>query len=82
MVTQTRYDLSFSVTLLASALSMVATEARFMPHFLRLRSVSTEKMIQNDLAIWFHPLGISSVRGVQDRLVAFSDAGYANLPFG
>ena len=81
-VTQTRYDLSFAVTLLASALSMVADDPRFLSHFLRLCAVSTKKLMQKDITIWFHPLERSSVIGVQDQLIAFSDAGYANLPFG
>ena len=81
-MTQARYDLSFAVTLLASSLSLVASENRFLPHFIRLCAVSTKKLLHKDLVIWFHPMETSSVRGIQDQLIAFPDAGYANLPLG
>ena len=80
-ITQTRYDLSFLVTLLTTSLPMAAQEHRFLPHFLKLRAVAVRSMNDRSLTVWYHPFSSSRSKYLmKPQLIAFADAGFANLP--
>ena len=80
-VAQTRYDLSFLVTLLSTSLHMAASDAKYMPHFLKLFPLAVKNMNSKSVTIWYHPFApVPSILQVKPQLIAFSDAGFSNLP--
>ena len=73
--------MSFILTLLCTSLPLAARNKKYMPHFLKLCSLAVKTMNSKSSITWYRPFASNpSLLKARPQIIAFSDAGFPNLP--
>ena len=68
---QTRFDLAYGVTLIASSVEEVLAVRHLLVDFLKICASAYDILMRRDVTVWYHPCPASDVL---PRLITFSDA--------